>query len=62
METTQKGTSNYYREMADAREEDKKGNSKLSTTERVFQRQKRGDARFECAFLCDKSEGPPMGM
>lgn len=39
METTQRGTSNYCREAADAREKDKKGNSKLSTTERLFQLQ-----------------------
>lgn len=45
-----KGTPNYWRGMVDARERDKKSNSKLST--RVFQRQ----GRFECAFLCDKSE------
>lgn len=52
METTQKGRSNYWREMADAREKDRKGNIKLSTTERVFQRQ----SKFECTLLCDKSE------
>lgn len=44
------GTLNYWRGMVDAQEKDKKGNSKLST--RVFQWQ----GRFECTFLCDKSE------
>lgn len=39
METTHRGASNYWRDVVDAQERDKKGNSKLPTTERLFQRQ-----------------------
>lgn len=45
METTRKGTSNYWREMADTKDKDKKGNSKLSTTERLLSAE-HGDAGF----------------
>lgn len=45
METTRKGTSNYWREMVDTKDKDKKGNSKLSTTERLFNAE-HGNAGF----------------